>query len=131
MKTTDLTERAIYASICRNDGIPAREIAKDIARHGAGNGGNPPVDRHTVNQYLYRSPFMRELCYRDDGYLWHGLIRQMRPHLGLADFCGWYGTVKEFLDTPEGRWFEELLDGCRRIGRNLNDTRGLFHSPGR
>ena len=78
MKTTDLTERAIYASICRNDGIPAREIAKDIARHGAGNGGNPPVDRHTVNQYLYRSPFMRELCYRDDGYLWHGLIRQMR-----------------------------------------------------
>ena len=128
MKTTDLTERAIYASICRNDGIPAREIAKDIARHGAGNGGNPPVDRHTVNQYLYRSPFMRELCYRDDGYLWHGLIRQMRPHLGLADFCGWYGTVKEFLDTPEGGWFEELLDGCRRIGRNLNDTRGLFHS---
>ena len=103
MKTTDLTERAIYASICRNDGIPAREIAKDIARHGAGNGGNPPVDRHTVNQYLYRSPFMRELCYRDDGYLWHGLIRQMRPHLGLADFCGWYGTVKEFLDTL-GKW---------------------------
>ncbi|MBO6107747.1 MAG: hypothetical protein J6P32_09230 [Stomatobaculum sp.] len=56
MKTTDLTERAIYASICRNDGIPAREIAKDIARHGAGNGGNLPADRHTVNQYLYRSP---------------------------------------------------------------------------
>ena len=135
MKTTDLTERAIYASICRNDGILARDIAKDIGKHGAGTGrcgartgGAPPVDRHTVNQYLYRSPFMRELCYRDDDYLWHGMIRQMRPHLGLSDFCGWYGTVKEFLETPEAVWFEELLDGCRRVGRNLNDTRGLFHS---
>ena len=135
MKTTDLTERAIYASICRNDGILARDIAKDIGNRSAGSGrcgartgGVSPVDRHTVNQYLYRSPFMRELCYRDDDYLWHGLIRQMRPHLGLSDFCGWYGTVKEFLETPEEAWFEELLDGCRRIGRNLNDTRGLFHS---
>ena len=135
MKTTDLTERAIYASICRNDGILARDIAKDIGNRSVGNGrcgartgGVPPVDRHTVNQYLYRSPFMRELCYRDDDYLWHGMIRQMRPHIGLSDFCGWYGTVKEFLETPEDVWFEELLDGCRRIGRNLNDTRGLFHS---
>ena len=135
MKTTDLTERAIYASICRNDGILARDIAKDIGnrsagsrRYGARTGGVPPVDRHTVNQYLYRSPFMRELCYRDDDYLWHGMIRQMRPHLGLSEFCGWYGTAKEFLETPEDVWFEELLDGCRRVGRNLNDTRGLFHS---
>ena len=128
MKTTDLTERAIYASICRNDGILARDIAKDIGKHGARIGGGTSVDRHTVNQYLYRSPFMRELCYRDDAYLWHGLIRQMRPHLGLSDFCGWYGTVREFLELPEEAWFEELLEGCRRVGRNLNDTRGLFHS---
>ena len=125
MKTTDLTERAIYASICRNDGILARDIAKDIAKR---NLYRVEADRHIVNQYLYRSPFMRELCYRDDDYLWHGMIRQMRPHLGLSDFCGWYGTVKEFLETPEDVWFEELLDGCRRVGRNLNDTRGLFHS---
>lgn len=125
MKTTDLTERAIYASICRNDGILARDIAKDIAKR---NLYRVTADRHTVNQYLYRSPFMRELCYRDGDYYWHGLIRQMRPHLGLSDFCGWYGTVKEFMETPEDAWFEALLDGCRRIGRNLNDTRGLFHS---
>ena len=25
-------------------------------------------------------------------------------------------------------WFEMLKQGCRQIGRNLNDTRGLFHS---
>lgn len=25
-------------------------------------------------------------------------------------------------------WLDELRSGCERIGRNLNDTRGLFHS---
>lgn len=44
------------------------------------------------------------------------------------DYSGYYGTVKEFLELTEDEWFEMLLAGCRRIGRNLNDTRGLFHS---
>jgi len=28
----------------------------------------------------------------------------------------------------EEEWLEELKEGCRSIGRNLNDTRGLIHS---
>ena len=28
----------------------------------------------------------------------------------------------------EETWLNELEQGCRRIGRNLNDTRGLIHS---
>ena len=110
-------EREIYSEICTRDGVKAGEIAKRLS-----------LDRTAVNRCLYLSPFMRELCYRDDSYRWHGLIRQTRPHAGLSDFCGWYGTVGEFLSVPEEEWFEGLLDGCKRIGRNLNDTRGLFHS---
>lgn len=113
----DIIERDIYSQICSHDGIKAREIAKQIS-----------ADRSSVNHYLYKSPFMRELCYRDDGYLWHGLIRQGRPHVGLSDFSGYYGTVKEFVSLSGEEWFELLLEGCSRIGRNLNDTRGLFHS---
>ena len=110
-------ERAVYAVICSRDGIKAREIEKYVH-----------ADRHTVNRYLYRSPLMRELCFQDDAYCWHGLIRQARPHAGLGDFCGYYGTVGEFLMLSEEEWFEQMQQGCRRIGRNLNDTRGLFHS---
>jgi len=36
--------------------------------------------------------------------------------------------VKEFLAQSEEEWLAVLEDGCRRIGRNLNDTRGLIHS---
>jgi len=114
---TDRTEREIYALICSHDGIKAKEIAK-----AAG------IDRKTVNQYLYLSPFMRELCYRDKDFLWHGLIRQSRPHRGLENFCGYYGTAQEFLALGEEQWFSRMLAGCRDTGRNLNDTRGLFHS---
>lgn len=71
---------------------------------------------------------MRELCYQDGGYRWHGLIRQDRPHAGLGDFCGYYSSVEDFLLLDEEHWFDAMLEGCRRIGRNLNDTRGLFHS---
>ena len=39
-----------------------------------------------------------------------------------------YGTVAEFLELTEDEWFQMLTEGCRKIGRNLNDTRGLFHS---
>ena len=120
MKTraqTDTLERAIYSEICSRDGIKAKDIGKKIA-----------ADRKTINQYLYKAPFMRELCYQDRDFRWHGLIRQSRPHIGLGDFCGYYGTVQEFLALKENEWFEAMLSGCRNIGRNLNDTRGLFHS---
>lgn len=86
------------------------------------------MDRKTINQYLYKAPFMKELCYQDGEYRWHGLIRQSRPHVGLGDFCGYYGTVAEFQALSEEEWFAAMMAGCRNIGRNLNDTRGLFHS---
>lgn len=71
---------------------------------------------------------MKELCYQDRNYLWHGLIRQSRPHHGLGEFCGYYSTVNSFCTLPEDQWFAAMLRGCENIGRNLNDTRGLFHS---
>lgn len=114
---TDLIERAIYHEICCHDGIKARDIEKRV-----------PADRHLINQYLYTAPFMKELCYQDEGYRWHGIIRQDRPHSGLGEFCGYYSTVGEFLAQDEESWFADLLTGCKAIGRNLNDTRGLFHS---
>ena len=111
------TDVRMYGIICSHDGIKAREIARMIG-----------VDKTGINRLLYSAPFVRELCYRDDDYNWHGLIRQTRPHAGLGDFCGYYGTVGEFLKLPEDEWMETLMEGCRAIGRNLNDTRGLLHS---
>lgn len=113
----DIIERDIYSIICRNDGIKAREIAELLHK-----------DRSLVNHYLYGSPYMKELCYRDSEFYWHGLIRQTVPHTGLGDFCGYYGMVWEFLQMRQAQWLEELKQGCTRIGRNLNNTRGLFHS---
>ncbi len=113
----DIIERDIYALICSSDGIKAKEIAKKLKK-----------DRGIINHYLYASPYMHELCCRDREYNWHGYIRQARPHKGLGDFCGYYSTVKEFLELGEDEWMEMLQSGCKRIGRNLNDTRGLFHS---
>lgn len=110
-------ERAVYSQICSHDGIKAREIAVNVG-----------ADRSEVNRVLYGSPFMKELCYRDDDFRWHGLIRQTRPHTGLRDFCGYCSLVKQFLELSEDEWMESLMEGCRSIGRNLNDTRGLFHS---
>lgn len=115
--STDRIEYGIYSKIASGDGIRARDIAKGLQ-----------IDRKTVNHYLYRSPYMRDLCYQDKEYNWHALIRQECPHLGLLDYSGYYGTVNEFLQLTEDEWFEMLLAGCRQIGRNLNDTRGLFHS---
>lgn len=113
----DIIERDIYALICQNDGIKASKIAQKLKK-----------DKSIINHYLYVSPYMRELCYRDEEYLWYGYIRQARPHRGLEDFCGYYSSVGEFLDMGEEEWFESLKSGCRAVGRNLNDTRGLFHS---
>lgn len=113
----DAEERAIYALICSSGGIKAREIAHALR-----------IDRKSVNRYLYVSPFIRDLCWHDGSYRWHGYIKQSEPHDGLRYYCGWYGTFALLEDTPEDEWFEELLEGCRAIGRSLNDTRGLFHS---
>lgn len=114
---TDLLERAIYAEICRRDGIKARELEKCV-----------PADRHRINRCLHCAPFMKELCYQDEDYRWHGLIRQTRPHHGLGNFCGYYGAVPDFLSLTEQQWLEAMEAGCRSNGRNLNDTRGLYHS---
>lgn len=110
-------ERAVYSLISISDGIRAKEIA---ARLG--------LTRPAVNHLLFSSSLMHELCYQDEAYRWHALIRQSPVHEGLYEFSGWYGTVREFMNTGEDEWFASLQEGCRRIGRNLNDTRGLFHS---
>ncbi len=116
MESQDL-QRAVCAAICRRDGIKAREIAKELG-----------LDRGTVNRILYSSPLMKELCWQDRDCRWHGLVRQERPHLGLQEFAGWYGTAGDFLDLGEEEWLRQLCEGCSNIGRSLSDTRGLLHS---
>lgn len=116
-RSSDAIGREAYSLICSRDGVTAREIA-----HALG------VSRTDVNRALYRYPFISDLCYHDDAYRWHGLIRQSAPHEGLRDYSGWYGFVSEFLAQDEDEWLAELREGCHRIGRNLNDARGLIHS---
>ena len=111
------TDREICALICRNNGIRARDIARELN-----------IDRQAVNHVLYSSPLMKELCWQDRDYCWHGIMKQTRPHTGLQEFAGYYDTVQNFLAMSEEEWLERLTEGCTYIGRNLNDTRGLFHS---
>ncbi len=110
-------DREICALICQKDGIRAREIAAELK-----------LERREVNQLLYSSPLMKELCWQDRDYQWHGIIKQGYPHTGLQEFAGYYDTAANFLSLTEGEWLELLTEGCSNIGRNLNDTRGLFHS---
>ncbi len=110
-------ERKIYSLIASHDGLKAKEIASFLG-----------LERSEVNRFLYASPLMRELCCQDDSFRWHALIRQAAIHDGLYEFSGWYGTVREFRQAGEEDWLRDLQAGCRRIGRNLNDTRGLIHS---
>ena len=110
-------DREICAFICRNDGIKARDIARNLN-----------IDRQEVNHILYSSPLMKELCWQDRDYLWHGIMKQTRPHIGLQEFAGYYDTVDHFLQLGEEEWLKQLEAGCTNIGRNLNDTRGLIHS---
>ena len=117
MRDINETEIRIHSLICSNDGIKARDIARKVG-----------VEKADINRLLYNAPFIHELCYRDTDFNWHGLIRQAHPHTGLGDFCGYYGSVERFLGQPEEEWLEELKCGCKSIGRNLNDTRGLIHS---
>lgn len=107
----------MYALICAHEGIRARDIARELG-----------VSRKEVNQQLYTYPFIRDLCYRDDEYLWYGTIQQAVPHVGLREYCGWYGTMREFCALDQESWLDELRQGCLQVGRNLNDTRGLIHS---
>ena len=110
-------ERAVYSLISVSDGIKAKDIASKLS-----------LSRQSVNHLLFSSALMRELCYQDDTFRWHALIRQTAVHEGLYEFSGWYGTVSEFLSEKEEDWLLSLQEGCRRIGRNLNDARGLIHS---
>lgn len=110
-------ELQIYALISRNEGLRAREISRETG-----------IDKTEVSRRLVSSALMRELCYQDSEYRWHALVRQQYPHEGLYEFSGWYGTVSEFMAENEETWLKELSEGCTRIGRNLNDTRGLIHS---
>ena len=110
-------EQDVYGLISRADGLKAREIARILG-----------MDRTEVSRLLVRSALMREMCYQDREYRWHALIRQSFPHEGLTEFSGWYGRVSEFLEQDGEAWLNQLQEGCRRIGRNLNDTRGLMHS---
>jgi hypothetical protein len=118
MARVDPIERKIYMCIAGSEeGIKARDIARAVR-----------ADASTVNHFLYASPFMKELCWQDDEYGWHAQIPQTRPHYGLAEFAGFYSSVKEFMDMDGHRFLELLKLGCENVGRNLNDTRGLFHS---
>ena len=86
------------------------------------------IDRQEVNRILYSSPLMKELCWQDREYRWHGIMQQKRPHTGLQEFAGYYDLAENFLSLTEEEWLKRLTEGCTNIGRNLNDTRGLFHS---
>lgn len=110
-------DREVCAVICRHEGIRARDIAKELN-----------MDRQEVNHILYSSPLMKELCYQDRDFCWHGIMKQTKPHIGLQEFAGYYGSAHEFVGLTEEEWLEQLTEGCVNIGRNLNDTRGLFHS---
>ena len=113
----DEKDRAICAAICRGSGLKAREIANALS-----------LDRAAVNRALYHSPLMRELCWQDADFRWHGIMRQARPHSGLQEFAGYYGLVGDFLSLSGDKWLRALTEGCANIGRSLSDTRGLIHS---
>ena len=109
--------RAVCAAICRGDGLRAREIAREL-----------DLDHQTVNHILYSSPLMKELCWQDRDYRWHGIMRQSPDHTGLQEFAAFFSTAGEFLELSEEEWLASLREGCRNIGRSLSDTRGLTHS---
>ena len=110
-------DRETCAVICRHRGIRAKDIAAELN-----------IDRAETNRILYSSPLMKELCWQDGDYRWHGIVRQERPHIGLQEFAGFYDSVRNFLALSEEEWLARLTEGCVNIGRSLNDTRGLFHS---
>lgn len=111
------TDREVCALICRHEGIKAKDIARELH-----------IDRQEVNHILYSSPLLKELCFQDRDFCWHGIVRQARPHIGLQEFAGYYDRAEIFLRLSDSEWMERLTEGCANIGRSLSDTRGLFHS---
>ena len=83
-------ELKIYAMISRRNGIKAREISRETG-----------IEKTEVSRRLVSSALMRELCYQDNEYRWHALVRQQAPYEGLYEFSGWYGTVHEFMAEGE------------------------------
>ena len=79
-------QRSVCAAICQGNGLKAKEIARLL-----------DLDRGTVNHILYSSPLLKELCWQDDDYRWHGIIQQSRPHRGLYEFSGFLVWLKSFL----------------------------------
>ena len=110
-------EQQIYSLISQHNGIKARELGQLTG-----------IGKKEISRLLVSSALMRELCYQDQEYRWHAVVRQQAPWEGLYEFSGWYGTVGEFLAQEEEEWLSRLEEGCARIGRSLNDTRGLTHS---
>ena len=110
-------EQRVYAAIAGGSGLKARELGHMLG-----------MEKGEISRLLVSSALMREMCYQDREYRWHALVRQEMPHEGLYEFSGWYGRVSEFRAQPEAAWLETLEQGCRRIGRSLNDTQGLYHS---
>jgi len=90
-------EQAICSIICRNSGILAREIESELG-----------INRSKVNQVLYRSSLLKELCWQDSDFRWHGILTQGRPHYGLQEFSGYYSSVREFLSLSEDQWLNRL-----------------------
>ena len=117
MRPDRMEERAVYAAVCSHDGIRARDIAEELH-----------LDRTTVNRWLYSSPFLKELCWQDRDFRWHGIVKQARPHTGLQEFAAFYDSVRGFLALSEEQWLARMEEGCGNIGRSLSDTRGLLHS---
>ena len=117
LRIADDAEKAVCAAICRSGGLKAREIAEQLG-----------LERKHVNRILYSSPLLHEICWQDGEYRWHGIIRQGRPHLGLQEYAGYYGLVREFVGLSEEEWLRRMVEGCGHIGRSLNDTRGVMHS---
>ena len=115
--TDNERERKICAAVCAGDGLRAREIARITS-----------LDRAEVNGILVRSPLLRELCWKDEDFRWHGILKQTRPHTGLSEFSAYYAYVRDFLLLTEEEWLSAMEEGCLNIGRNLNDTRGVIHS---
>ncbi len=110
-------DREICAVICRHRGIRAKDIARELK-----------IDRQETNRILYSSPLMKELCWQDADYRWHGIVRQARPHTGLQEFAAYYDSVRGFLALSGDEWMARMTEGCANIGRSLNDARGLLHS---
>jgi len=71
MTSMDL-EREICSVICRSKGIKAKEISKLF-----------DTERKEINQILYGSPLLQELCFMDRDHRWHGIMSQEQPHIGL------------------------------------------------